>query len=360
MYNVSQSEYINTLTTTIINILANLAVLVAANLHVNYLIIRAIYLLATVATGLVLSFIAKRRYKFIDFSAEPDFGAIKGTKDVVFQKLTILIRSSAPMIFISVLISSAFASIYSVYIFIYGFVQKLIMMVINATQSGIGQLIAERDRKDVYSVYRVFEFASTVSVLFLMSIAVPLTMPFIRFYTQNVKDVNYVDWWLLFFIAGNILIGVLHIPSGIIINMSGAFRQDRNYQIISCAVMIVTGIVLSIFWNVYGVLAGIMLASIVLAVCEIRYTRSVFFREKYKDFFKPIILITAVLTPVIFFEIRFVPHIFTIPSFLVTAVIVAIINAVFIGGIILLFERERTFELVKRIISIFRKRKKDA
>lgn len=355
MFNVSQSEYINTITTTVLTILGNAVVYIVALNHWNYLIIRTIYLLTTIVTGLLLSMIVKKRYAFADYKVEPDFSAIKGTKDVVFQKITALLRNSAPLLFISMLISSTFASVYSVYIFIYGFVQKLVMMVINATQSGIGQLIAQRERHEVYRVYRVFEFASTVAVLWLVSVAVPMTMPFIRFYTHNVTDVNYVDWWLLFFIAGNIVLQVLHIPSGIIINMSGAFKEDKNYQLISCGVMLVAALVFGCFFGVYGVLGGIMLASVVLGFCEIRYTRSVFFKESYRDLFKPILLIAAVMVPACWLEIGIVPYEFTIPTFCLFGVILALANAVLVFLVVFLFERERTNELITRLKSTIRR-----
>lgn len=357
LFNVSQNEYINTLITTIVTILGNIVVYIVALNKVNYLVIRVVYLLTTVLTGIVVSIVVRKKYSFVNYKVTPDYVAIEGTKDVVYQKITTLLRSSAPLIFISVIVSSTFASIYSVYVFIYGFVQKLVMMVINATQSGIGQLIAEKKRNEVYKVYRIFEFASTVAMLWLMSVAIPMTMPFVRFYTHNVTDVNYVDWWLLFFIAGNIMIQVLHIPSGIIINMSGAFKQAKNYQIISCGVMIISILVLSKFWNIYGVLAGIMISSIILALLEIRYTRKVFFEEKYIDLVKPVISIMAIMFPICIFEICSMPYEFSIPSFCVCGVILAVINIICILGIMYIFERERLKELIRRIISTVHRRK---
>ena len=358
MLNVSQSEYINTLITVFVNIVGSAAVFIVAVNGWDYLVIRAVYLAVTVLNGLIVAFVVKKRYPFINYKTEPDFTAIKGTKDVIFQKITTLLRGSLPMIFISVLLSATVASVYSVYVFIYGFVQKLVMMVINATQSGIGQLIAERDKKAVYKVFRVFEFASTVSVVFLMSVAVPMTMPFVRFYTRNVTDVNYIDWWILFFISFNIFIQVMHIPSGIIINMSGAFKEDRNFQIISCIVMGILSFLFSLLWGIYGLLAGIMVSSLTLAFFEIRYTRSVFFKESYWDLFKPIIFLLLVMIPVCGAEIALLPAELTIATFVLFGIALSVVNFVFVYLTIFIVDRDRTKELLNRVKSIFRKRKK--
>lgn len=355
LYNVSQSEYINTLVTTIVSVIGNAVIYVIAISGLDYLWIRLVYLLVTIATGLVLAFIAKRRYPFIDYSVEPDNEAIKGTKDVVFQKLTGLLRNSAPMIFISILVSSAYASVYSVYIFVYGFVRKLVLMVITATQSGIGQLIAEKEADDVYKVYRVFEFTSTFAVCWLMSVAIPMTMPFIRFYTKNVSDINYIDGLLLFFIAGDIFIQVMHVPSGTVMNMSGAFKKNKNYQIISIAIMVAAIFILSLLSGIYGLLAGIMIGDLVLAVLEVNYARKSFFKKSYWEFFRPIIVNVLICAPLMYLEMRLLPSVFAVHSFIISGVILAVVNMCGLLLANLIFERERLFSLKNRILSIFAK-----
>ncbi len=355
LFNVSQSEYINTLITTALNIVGNAAVYIIAISNLNYLYVRLAYLLTTIATGIAVWLIVKKRYKFANYNAVPDNDSIKGTRDVVFQKLTGLIRNSAPLIFISTFVSTTFASVYSVYIFVYGFIRKLVMMVINATQSGIGQLIAQKSTKEVYKVFRVFEYTSTLCVCLLMSVAVPMTMPFVRFYTKNVADVQYVDYWLLFFIASNIFVQAIHIPSGTVINMSGKFKEDRNFQIISISVMLAGIFGFNLIWKTYGLLLGILIAAVVLAVLEIHYARSVIFKESYWDFFKPLIINFAVLVPCVFLQMKLLPEQFTILTFVLYGLALLAFNGIVLAGANYLFERERFVALLKRSKSVFRK-----
>lgn len=356
MLNVSQSEYINTLLTTVLNIIGNAVVFVVAVLGFDYLWIRTVYLLVTIFNGLIIAYVVKRKFDFIDFSEEPEYDLIKGTKDVVFQKITGLLRSSAPLIFISVLVSAMYASVYSVYVFIYGFIRKCVLMVVNATQSGIGQLIAEKTTDEVYKVFRVFEYTSTLFVCWLMSVAIPMTMPFIRFYTRNVNDINYIDYCLLVFMVINISVQVFHVPSGIVINMSGAFKEDKNFQIASVSVMLVGVILLGMIIGFYGVLLGIAISSIVLAVLEIHYARKKILDKGYKDFFKPIILNIIFLAVPVAIEMKFLPIEFSIPMFVLSGVILFVCNGAFliIGNII--FERDRLMSLVSRVKGVIGRR----
>ena len=54
-------------------------------------------------------------------------------------------------------------------------------------------------------------------------------MPFIKFYTKNVHDVNYINWTYLYLFTGITLVKITHIPSGIVMLMSGAFKKSKNF-----------------------------------------------------------------------------------------------------------------------------------
>jgi len=356
MLNVSQSEYINTILGVAVSIVGNAAIFLVAYLGLNYLWIRVIYLAITVVNGLVVAIVVRQRYKFISFKEEPDFEAIKGTRDVVFQKLTGLLRTSAPLVFISMMVSAMYASVYSVYVFIYGFVRKIILMVVTATQSGIGQLIAERDTDSVYKVFRVFEYTSTLAVFLMMSVAIPMTMPFIRFYTRNVTDINYIDYWILVYMVVDISTQVLHVPSGIVINMSGKFKEDRNFQIVSITVLVVAVLTLGTIMGFYGLLIGIALSSLVLAVQEIHYTRSKIFKKSYWDFFKPILVNTGFLIIPVAFEMRGIPQELNLILFGISGIALVICNTLVLLAGNYIFERERLMSLVSRVKSILIKR----
>ncbi len=355
MFNVSQREYVNTILHTAFNILSGVCIFIAASFEVNYLYIRLIQFVVTIVNGLVIAIIIKKQYSNLNYKAEPDFESIKGTSDVVFQKLTGLLRSSAPLFFISIFVSASYASVYSVYILIYGFIRKLVLMVVTSTQSGIGQLIAEKPTDEVYKVFRIYEYTSIICVCLLMSIAIPMTMPFVRFYTQNVVDMNYVDFLLMFFIATNIFVQVLHIPSGTVINMSGKFKEDKNFQLASSGVLLICSVALNFLWGIYGILLGVLLGAVVLAVCEIVYARSKIFKVSYLEFFRPIIINLLVLIPIVLLESYLLPEKFTVLTFILYGLALALVNGTALVLINLIFEKKRFIKLFNRFKGVFKR-----
>lgn len=359
MYTVTQNEFINQLVTILISILGNAVIYFMACKAANYLWIRTIYLIVTVVTGLTLCLIIKRKYRFLNYRAEPEMDAIKGTRDVVVQKLTSVIRTSVPSLYISTAIGTTAASIYSVNLYGYNFIRTVVTNVLTATQSGIGQIVAERDSAEVYKVYRVFEYISTTVLLWLMTTAVMVTIPFINYYTRNVPDIEYINYFLWLIIPINVTIQLLHIPSGVIINMNARFKEDRNFQIISIAVMLAVMFVGGKLAGLEGIMVGVFAGSVTLAVQEVWFTRRHIFRMGYLEFFRPILIDLGVLVPVMFLEYRIVPQKVGIAQFFLWGFIIAAIHGALIAGVNFLLERERMLlglERVKRMLKIGKKK----
>lgn len=307
IFSVKQEEYFKTYISVFVSIFINIIIYFVASNGLYYIWVRLIIAFGVLLTGALTYFIVKGRYPYVSYQEESDMKAIKGTKDMVFNKFASLINSSVPLIFIASVIGASYASVYAVYMIIFGFITKLNMMVANAVQNGFGQMIAEKSPTEVYTKFRIFEFSIIFTAFIFISIATPVTMPFIKFYTRNVTDVNYINWTYLYLFIGITLVKIIHIPSGIVMLMSGAFKKSKLFQIKALIILII-GIVLGcILWEVSGILLGILLAAIVLGVQEITFTRRVYFKKGFKDIFKTLLVLGAAAFILIFAELQYIP-----------------------------------------------------
>lgn len=348
MLAVKQDEFFKTYIAVIVAVVTNLIVYFIASAGKSYLWVRVVFALGVVLTGFLTVIVVKNRYPYVSYSVEPDMKAIKGTKDMVFNKFASLVKSSVPIIYIASVVGAAHASVYAVYMIIFGFITKLSMMVTNAVQNGFGQLIAEKDADHVYQKFRVFEFSLILMTFSLISVSTPLTMPFIRFYTRNVHDVNYISWTYLFLFTGITIIQLLHIPSGTIMLMSGAFKQSRKYQI-NALVTLILGIVMGgMLAKVTGILCGILVAACVLAVQEIVYTRKHYFNRNFKDLYKAVLILGFTATLIIIPEVLLIPAELSFREIVCYALIFSVLNFMVMAGITYFF----LFDLFKEILSI--------
>jgi hypothetical protein len=229
------------------------------------------------------------------------------------------------------------------------------MMVINSVQNSFGQLIAEKNADDVFKKFKIFEFLVISLSLLLITISTPLTLPFIRFYTKNVHDVNYISWSYLVLFTLITLVQVTHIPSGIVMLMSGEFKLSKKFQINALIVLIIGIIIGGIIAKVNGILVGILLSSVVLAIQEIVFTRKKYFKINLNDFYKLLFILGITSFMLIIIELKFIPDILTFINIVYFAIVLTIVNSLTLCLVIFIFFRVLFYELVELMKLIVRK-----
>lgn len=247
--------------------------------------VRFITMIFAIGNSIFICWYVKKKNPYIDFYVEERNDLIKGTDDVFVQKITGVIYNSVPIIFLSISSSggTVLASVYAVYNNIFIMIKSLLHGVIDAPRLGLGQLVAERKKEDVWYVFKQYEYISFAAIFVILSTACALVLPFIRLYTNNLNDANYYDPVIAVFMVLICAVELMHIPSGHLINMAGRFRISRNFQMIACVLLIIAMILGGSFYGIYGMLSAILITAIVLAILEIGYIHLYFFEKKLSE-----------------------------------------------------------------------------
>lgn len=224
----------------------------------------------------------KRANPYLDFCAEPRRDLIKGTNDVLTQKITGVIYNAAPIVFLSVspVGGTLLASIYAVYNNVFTMIKSLLHGVIDAPRLGLGQLLSERPREEVWPIFRLYEYIAFLAVFVLLSTACTLIFPFIEFYTAGVNDINYCDNTIALLMVSICTIEILHLPSGHLLNMAGMFQIAKRFQLAACFLLVAAMSIGGSVWGMYGILTALLFAAIVLAFLEMGYVHLYFFHNK--------------------------------------------------------------------------------
>lgn len=352
MYSVTQNEYVQQLVGITISVCGSIVIYIIAISGAHYLWIRTVYMLTAIATGVVIAIIIRRKHKYLNLREKPDMNSITGTKHVIAQKLTGVVRTSAPSIFISIFDTTVAASIYAVNMYGYNFVRSIMNNVLNSTQSGIGQVVAEKNEDGVYEVFRSFEFVMITIVIWLMATAMAVMIPFVNLYTRNVEGVEYISYFLWIVLPLNYAVQVFHLPSGVIINMNGKFREDRNFQISSMVAMLATMCIAGYFWGLNGIVLGAAIGSVMLAIQEIHFARKHLLKRGYKDLIRPLIIDSITLLPVVYLEYKIIPQEVSIPEFFMYGIIALIINGIILTIVNYICEKDRIISLYRRFSTI--------
>ena len=319
--------------------------------------IRFITMTFAIVNSVLRGWYVKRNCRFINLKVQPEESLIRGTNDVMAQKITGVIYESAPIIFLSISPAGGtkLASVYAVYNSVFIMLKSLLHGVIDAPRHGFGQILSERDREEVWPVFNEYEYLSFLAVYVLLVTGGSLILPFVKLYTAGIMDAEYYDSLIAFLMIAISSFEMIHIPSGHLINMAGEFKISRNFQVVSCAVLIAGMILGGYFFGVYGMLSAILLVAGLLAVLEMGYVHCIFFKNKIGQLFKmlgPLFFSGLIL---ICLELRVSRGIESYISFIEWGVIFTIIN--FFAGIMIGFflSHKQVVGLIKRLKNIVRK-----
>ena len=302
---------------------------------------------------LLIRLYTKKNNAFINLSTSPKPELIKGTSDVMAQKVTSVLYTSWPIVYLSISSNGGtlLASVYAVYNSVFIMIKALLHGIVDAPRLGFGQLLTEHKHEEIWPTFKEYEFISIFFTFVMMTTASGMILPFISIYTADVNDIAYYDTLIAVLM---VLIGsleMIHIPSGHMINMSGNFRVSKNIQIISCVLLMVLMTILGQLYGVYGMLISLCIVALVLAVMEIGYVHIVFFKKKLIEFLLMLtpFFVVGVLCAAI--EMKGTSFISGIGSFIITGASTFIIN-VFVAFVLgFVFSRNETKRLLIRICS---------
>lgn len=349
-----QKEYILNLINIFTVLIFQSALLLFISINANILFIRLILAINVIVNGFIVAYVCKDKYKFINFNEKPDYTLIKGTSYLLVQKITSVIYSTVPIVFISATVGTIYASVYFVYSSIFTILKSIVYAFINAPRMGIGKLIVEKNRLYVLNIFYQYQLLVNIFTTTLLSVAVVLTIPFVKLYMQGAKDINYVDYHIMFLLTGIVFFELVHIPSGNIINMSGNFKTSRDMQLVACFVVIIAMIFGNKYFGFHGIIFAVLLTSILLAVLEIFYVNLIYFKSPIFNFFKLLIPSLFISIAMTYFEIKLI-IVNNYINFILNGAILVLINLTVNVSVNIIFNKSIISEIYSRIKSITRR-----
>lgn len=352
-----QKEYIINIITIITIGLGHLANIVMIKMGGPMWMVRFITMVFGLLNSLMIAFYVKKKTSFLDLSVPPRGDMIKGTNDVMIQRITGVIYNSAPIVFLSISPSGGtlLASVYAVYNNVFTMLKSLLHSVIDAPRLSFGQMLTEKDRDEVWPVFAQYEYAVFVAVFVLMSTCCTLIMPFIKLYMDGITDANYFDMTIAIFMVLIAVTEMIHIPSGHLINMAGEFKVSKNIQLMSCIVLIIGMTVGGYLWGVYGMLGSVLLVAVLLAFMEMGYVHTMFFPGRIPSLMR--LMLPLCVAGVITCALELQLDIQTIDylSFIAYGVLFAGINGIIAVIVGFLFNRRELMALVSRVLRIMKR-----
>ena len=285
---VDGRKYVLNNAETVLQIASNVGKILVLLLSDSLILIQLVYCIMYMAQLTFLYFYAKRRYKWLDLKAKPDFEAISQKNSVLVHQLSGMVFNNTDVLLISFLCDFKAVSIYAIYNIFFSQIQTFITSVISSFTFALGQMF-NTDRKKfdrLFNVYETFYIMANFVIYTLMAV---FLLPLIQIYTKGINDAEYTNPLLvLLFVIMNLIAGS-KIPVTGIIEYSGEFSKTRNHAIWEMVLNISISVIAIYFMGICGAIVGTIAALIYRFVVTVYHSNKTILNRSQINTYKIVI-----------------------------------------------------------------------
>ena len=181
-------SYIVSIVYVTVNILVSLFwVSLKADIRLIYLSMSIIGLLRPVFYTLYV----RKHYK-LNKKVKASVSSLNQRWNGMVHHFAYYIHTNTDSAILTIFIGTAMVSVYNIYGAIIFGIEKVITSVSNGTAAGIGNVIALNDKERINQTVNAFEFVQGSVTTVFYTITALLLIPFIKIYTVNMTDMNYM------------------------------------------------------------------------------------------------------------------------------------------------------------------------
>lgn len=237
----------------------------------NILVVYSVNIINVIFNILLMKKYEHRNYKQVSYRGDYHKEYIKGTSDVLFQKIANTVFSSTDLVLISVFINLSYASVYNLYYQIYRAILTLLTAVAQAPFNSFGHIFnSDNGKERISELFQIYQHIMLLISTIVLSVACTVIIPFVRLYTERITDFEYVYPLLALMFFAQVFVQIINRPYGIILNVTGNFRMQN----VQCAISVIVNIVVSMafinVWGIYSIILGSFLATLVILFMNVQ------------------------------------------------------------------------------------------
>lgn len=233
---------------------------------VNIVIIQACFFATSLLKLLFYYLYTKKKYPWLKFNSNTTTKKLPDKNSYIVTEIAWTIFSSTDMIVLSIFVSTSLSSVYSVYSMVFMALSGLLNSVYLSINYVLGQTYHKdiNEYKKIHDIYNSF-FMATITIL--IGAAYVLIVPFVKIYTKDINDEQYLYKWLpLLFSIIQLLSWSRYLPG----NLSGIAGYAKPTSIISM-IEAALNIVLSIAFVFFLGINGVLLATVISLPIKVIY-----------------------------------------------------------------------------------------
>lgn len=292
----------------------------------------------------------KRKYKIdkkIKLSGEP----IKQKWNGFAQHLASVITDNTDVTLLSAFSTMQNVSVYSVYYNVVSGISNTVMTLASGLESMWGNMIAKKEQQNLDNSFEIVEWAIHSGCSFLFSVTGVLIVPFIRVYTSEISDADYIAPIFSALIVSAYGMLCLRVPYFRVIKAAGHYKETQNGSFIQAALNIVLSVALIFKFGLNGVALGTLIAMFFHTTYLAWYLRKNILFRRFSHYICYLV-VDCFIVAISFFICRlFFLENLTYFSWVIMAIKVSLVCAAVCLTVNLLFYRKKIIKLFKALKS---------
>lgn len=353
-----QKFYIISIIQIITYTLTILAMFLMSKLNFSVHAIKLICGLIFILRPIIQNLYVKKKYN-INFSNIDKNYKLKDKWVGLAQHIASVIHNNTDVTILTIFCNLTEVSIYSIYYLVLTGIKLLVQAFVNGFESIFGSIIANSEYENLRKKFNMYEVIYNLISTICYSCTIILIVPFVKVYTLNIDDANYIRPLFGCLLTISEFIWAIRQPYNSLIKAAGHFKETQKGAWVEAITNILISIILVNKYGIVGVAIGTIIAMLIRTIEFIYHTNKYILKRNQFESIKKIILI-VIETIMIVFLSRYLPNIEVISyiTWIEYAILVFILSLIIVIPINIILFRNEFNTFINIVKNIFRKKAK--
>lgn len=240
-------------------ILSILAALIMAKIEVSVHLLKLSISLIFVLRPILQSVYVKKKYNINLKIANKNY-VIKNKWDGLAQHIAYVVHSNTDITVLTLFSTLSEVSVYSVYLLVVKGVKALISSFSSGLDASFGDMISKKEDDNLRNKFEIYEIIYFMICTVLFACSIVLIVPFIKIYTHNIHDANYIRPLFGILLVISECIWAVRLPYLTLSYAAGHFKETRNGAWLECILNLIVSVFLVKKMGIVGVTIGTIIA----------------------------------------------------------------------------------------------------
>lgn len=244
---------------------------------------------------IVFKFFVEKKFRNLKSNESKNNYIISNRWDGFAQNLAHFVNLNTDIVVITLFLSLADVSVYTVYLLPITALRSIISSMTNSYQSALGKYYAQGEKDLLKTNFEKFNRFNLSITIAMFGTCLILIVPFVSLYTQNIHDANYYQPIFAILITVANMFFCIREPFRFLVLAAGKFKETNFGAVMEVIINLALSLILITRYSLIGVAIGTLIAVVYRFVYLIVYLKKNVLQKRFRSYLGDAIKTSALL-----------------------------------------------------------------